>query len=124
MEFETCEKCNKIFNYDKHFGICPRCGKYKSLRPETDVSYIRETTEETVNTPELKNQANKKPLNKEFKKWFLLPLSVCLILGLLAGNILWTFTLFSIYLSLTPTIIIIKFMKIIIGNARKSKENQ
>ncbi|MBQ8632229.1 MAG: hypothetical protein IJ420_01325 [Lachnospiraceae bacterium] len=28
MGLVTCEKCNKIYDYDKYNGICPKCARY------------------------------------------------------------------------------------------------
>lgn len=28
MGLITCVKCNKIYDYDKHNGICPKCARY------------------------------------------------------------------------------------------------
>ena len=28
MGLVTCEKCKKIYDYDKYNGICPKCARY------------------------------------------------------------------------------------------------
>jgi len=30
MEIVTCGKCGKIFDYEKYYGICPKCSRYYS----------------------------------------------------------------------------------------------
>lgn len=30
MGLITCSKCRKIYDYDKYYGICPKCARYNS----------------------------------------------------------------------------------------------
>lgn len=63
MEFETCSKCNKIFDYDKHNGVCPNCGRYNRINtPEDEHQDLHDTYDNgymhTIEDYNYDNQAN------------------------------------------------------------------
>jgi len=82
-----CPKCTKMFNYEKHSGICPKCGRYTRIQTKEEEHQSLHQQYDTETEPHKENAGK-----IEIKGWMwillifapglmVVLLIMCLILG-------------------------------------------
>lgn len=78
-----CSSCKKIFDYEKYYGICPKCGTYNPRTSSQQNIRPQEVSQETAthqNAYEWENSGRKQGMKTEVPQWHRW-LGILLLLG-------------------------------------------